>query len=105
MTSSLYDTQYNRIVTKLLTRRQKLWLTQEQAAAKANMTRHQVGKIERFETAISVTQFIRLCHAYDLRAHRVLQEVEEESPDGDSFFYLLGICDVVTWLQDTAQFS
>ena len=50
-------------------------LTQEQLAAKANVSREYVGYIERGKNVPTVTMFIKLCKAMNVYAPDLLQQV------------------------------
>lgn len=53
-------------------------MTQEQAAAKAGLTREYVSHLERDVYSPTVEVLVRLCAALGTTAWRVLQRVEEK---------------------------
>jgi transcriptional regulator with XRE-family HTH domain len=68
------------IAKVLLQAREAAGLTQEQLAARARMDRSYISDIERGGASLSVDKLIRICRALDIRASRIMDQIEAGLP-------------------------
>jgi DNA-binding XRE family transcriptional regulator len=77
---TIHQTQYRRLIGELRLARTGSGLTQADAGILIGHSRQWLSKVETCEIRLDVLQFVRLCHAYSLKAHDLVRGLEEGAP-------------------------
>ena len=87
MQKQIYWKPYRSVIEQLRAARIRQGLSQRDAARRAHVSRQWLTKIEQCELRIDLLHLIVMCRVYGIKAHKLVQKMEEEPSDEDGFFF------------------
>jgi len=84
-TSSIYDTRYQAILSRLIKQRKAAGVSQEAIASALGLSQSDISKIERCERRLDLIELVDYIQALDGKSvYRVLQELLQGITEDDS---------------------